>query len=175
MKITSTQVRQLVDNIENGKPELADQYLKEWFPKAFKIELGLNKWYVSASFLIMYKGDERCVSISKTTGQYKDNDPHTIRMHETCEYKEATHQEVETALIAEAKNRPIISGVVVKTTKGTIKPISGKIVLDREGDLISLGDEDGLRACLFSEGVFATIIETITKAEAEKTLGKKIV
>jgi len=157
-EITKEQVLKLHNNE-------GSRYVKEWFPEAFKKELEVGKWYSSDSFLIMYKGNERCISISKMTGDYDDNNIHRMDMHIDCDYKEATTQEVEAALICEAKKRGFKDGVLFKSVEKNIDGIDiikfGSISSD-----IFYGKNKlfNSRGYIFKDGIWAQIIDkTLTE------------
>tara|TARA_R110000772_G_C13310212_1_gene439951 strand:- start:3271 stop:3789 length:519 start_codon:yes stop_codon:yes gene_type:complete len=86
----------------------------------------------------------------------------------------ATDKEVEAALIKEAKRRGFKEGVSFKCTQTPRIGKFGKLTyVSGNNGLYSNGTEDG--EWLFRKGEWATIIETITKEEAEKELGKTII
>ena len=90
----------------------------------------------------------------------------------------ATDQEVETALIKEAKRRGFKEGVRFNNAyKKTLKPINTGLVYSIEFDA-NIFKGGGIFTCnqwIFCEGNWATILETITKEDAEKQLGKTII
>jgi len=168
-EITKEQVLTIYDATSvNNQDEL-----KQWFPEAFKIELEVGKWYESSNFLIMYKGNNKCISIHKASGNYKDDDFHTDWMHTDCNYIKATEQEVKTALINEAKKRGYKNGnyECLDTPIFTEKDVLDNYFL--EENTLWHGRK-GCANVVFQNGKWAIIIETITKEEAEKLLNKKI-
>ena len=81
----------------------------------------------------------------------------------------ATDKEVEQALIKEANKRGFKNGLCYLGTTGR----KSKLVfnsLEWYDDMLC----DGYGTVVFKEGKWATIVETITKEQAEKELGKTI-
>ena len=82
-------------------------------------------------------------------------------------------KEVEDALIKEAKKRGFKRGVEYKTLFDSPNIQLGKFSLEYmpvRNSLLAITAQ----GIIFENGKWATIIETITKAEAEKQLGKTI-
>lgn len=108
-EITKYQIEKLAD-----ESSIVKDCLKEWFPEAFKTELELNKWYVYGRSLLNYQGlnnkdliqaygfleDKSWMETSNCGNDFK-------------QWKEATPEEVETALINEAKKRGYKEGVTI--------------------------------------------------------------
>ena len=151
------------------------------FPKLFeKKELELNKWYKSTYHedILIYP-TESIRGHLYGYGFYNYDDWVVYRKGNTgCLCNDvsskylipATNKEVETALINEAKKRGFKEGVCIDYIYGTgnWSCFTGFMRL-YDGMLI-----DNVSAVIFKDGEWATI-ETITKEEAEKQLGKKII
>jgi hypothetical protein len=98
----------------------------------------------------------------------------------------ATDKGVEEALIKESKKRGFKEGVKFNVTtelwgystgghEGVSVISKSEFCYSEYSDSLRVRCEDYSKMCIFSKGEWATIvIETITKEEAEKQLGKKI-
>ena len=147
------------------------QNIEQEFPKLFKSEELYNGWYKdSQNEWCMFFQDGMMEYGFNTDGNWRGDIKHFYSPIYS-DYK-ATDQEVEEALIKEAKNRGF--------KEGNYKCLEGSIYKHSDdykfyGSLLVTGFVDGARNVLFKDGKWATIIETITKAEAEKELGKTII
>lgn len=92
--------------------------------------------------------------------------------------RKATPQEIEAHLIAEAKRRYKKGDSIKCLYSGAIKILEeaepGKNQSNSDSEFWHNGTE-GKNCQVYKDGIWAEILETITKAEAEKQLGKKIV
>lgn len=147
--------------------------VKEWFPDAFKKEFtGWAKDILQSNekWIAYFENDIFRYGIG-AGGKWFDskNEIHLFKFSDQKHKREATPQEVEDALICEAEKRGLLDGsyyVSPKVYKSIVKyplELSNNILSDADGNYI------------FESGKWATIIETITKEEAEKILNKKIV
>ena len=183
MKIKKQEVKQIAELLkeENGhsanhiRVEITKNILPHLFPET-KLEVG--KWYkwIGCNRAIGFiskppfnDGGECYVFDYLTSG---NTDIYSSLHHSNL--TPATDQEVEEALIKEAKKRGFEEGVTV------IKPMFGECVL--EGDVFEFSCDFDDDTCLmlggdfiFLNGNWATILETITKEEAQKQLGKTII
>ena len=163
--------------------------MKDEFPEVFKKELEVGKWYSvertrfydPKKALILYDEKDSLCGFDhsgKYTNYYGNpkNDGYIIT--------EATPQEVETALINEAKKRGFLQNLkTVVCLYGFDKEEYQEYYSDKTGtfyyekstDKLWIQDGSYLAICVFENGKWATIIETITIQEAEKLLNKKIV
>lgn len=147
-------------------------YVREWFPECFKKELIVGKWYKKQTnmcdWLMNYQGNTNISygfnSLKKYSNEYL--------MEDANGWKEATSQEVETALICEAKKRGFEEGVQFNScVSDYVGTCNGDFRYDlRSNKVFSNG------TCVFSNGEFATIIqpEKMTLEQIEKELGRKI-
>ena len=158
--------------------------LEEKFPSVFvKDELEVGKWYKKPTFgklLFLFSGEfsKTNCNIHPNYGfDYDGSFSNTIGVYKTEieQYIPATHQEVETALINEAKKRGFKEGVTVKDL--SIK--QEEIILSNSRFDFYFKDNDAYMggACIFDNGQWAEIIEQpteMTVAEIEQKLGLKI-
>ena len=167
--------------------------IKKNFPKLFKdTELVVGEWYklntnycklrkgMIFQFLEYQSGVDSCFAIVDHAAFGIDTYNYLVPSTETL--IPATKEEVETALIAEAKRRGFKEGVVFEAidyTKGEhCKILDSDIYYDDGEDENLHFRTDACKAyrVIFSKGKWATIVkETITKAEAEKQLNKTII
>jgi hypothetical protein len=110
-EITKYQIEKLAD-----EDSIVKDCLKEWFPDAFKAELEVGKWYKMKGdihFLCNFNGNIGNNGNSygfNLTGKWMDN---SMCFHNSDTYVEATPEEVESALINEAKKRGFKNGVTI--------------------------------------------------------------
>jgi len=153
--------------------ENAEMTLKEAFPEVFETVLEVGKWYRSGRCLV-------CINkiIDKDTiygygfdgdkwyGTY-DTSPWGI-VENTIP---ATPQEIQDALEKEAVRRGYKEYVMFKSAVSNYEAIcDGKFTYNQK-----LNELYTNYTCIFSNGKFSTIIQTITKQEAEERLGMKII
>jgi len=151
-------------------------YVKEWFPDVFELKLEIGKWYKvptmgEAIFCITKIIDEEIYAYGfNYKGEWRDNKEFGPYIGNE---EPATDSEVLEALTNEAKKRGFKEGVYIKNIYGTSK-INNK---EFESKGFSFDEQelflDGF--LIFSKGIWATIITTYTKEEAEKMLNAKIV
>lgn len=142
---------------------LTDPQVKEWFPEVFKTVLEVGKWYVCKGFgyIINWQG-----SFHNSYGFTKGGDWYGNGWVENSKgLREATEAEVFEALKNEAVKRGFVEGVYYKS-------LSNGEIVKCLGDYQLCYDHE--RIC-FKDGVWAEIIPTKTKEEAEKELNCKIV
>jgi len=135
---------------DNACSEWKNRIEKE-VPELFRYEK--NKWYKGCNVIGFYKGDSGNYGINN--GSWSN----TINMSAIETWELMTIEEVETALIAEAKKRGFKEGVNIQPDFNVwTHYLGGK--------------------CIFSDGKWAEIIEEapqeITMSELEKELGRKI-
>ncbi len=147
-----------------------DKCLKEWFPEAFETKLEVGRWYKGCeNEIVCYCGDNLGYGFIEN-GDWYHNSGWEFDSKFT-EWKLATTEEVEAALIAEAKKRGFKEGVWYR--KPTfIEEAKGKMIYSiNSGELYFTGSS----YTIFKNGVWAEIIPTMTKQEAEEKLKCKIV
>ena len=150
------------------------QNIEQEFPKLFKSEELYNGWYKdSQNEWCMFFQDGMMEYGFNTHGNWREDMKHFYSPFHS-DYK-ATDQEVEEALIKEAKKRGFKEGVRIEPPVSHLK----KGVLRDDGRGFYFFNKMSSfwfgGSMLFKEGKWATITETITKAEAEKELGKTII
>lgn len=153
-------------------------YVEQWFPNVFKKELEVGKWYWHDGHLFNYQLGEDVFGFNED-GSWCD-----CRWSwptKTLFDREATESEVFEALKDEAVKRGFVSGTWISWEKEGKGQIKGDIYWAEGSECIAA------RCCpkttergnenfpIFKDGIWAEIIETITKSEAEKQLGKKII
>lgn len=143
--------------------------IEDWFPEAFKNELEVGKWYVRKNNIeksLVFKVSK--LGYGWFDGMYSEKEYWSIE--DVHNWTEATPQEIRTALIAEAEKRYKNACYIECFSSGRqyLKGDTYQYYQDTN-DLYSNG------CILFRNGNWATIVETITKEEAEKLLNKKII
>lgn len=158
------------------------QRIEKEFPDLFKTKLEVGKWYVLKTYLsdwlMNYQGNGSVSYGFNTTKDWGNN----YIMQECDDWKEATHEEVESALIAEAKKRGYKKGVRIKgLDNGEIctLPNGGFEYMENENVLWfgnPYDDYDGFE--IFNDGKWAQILPEektiITKGKALRIIAKKL-
>jgi len=168
--------------------------LKEWFPEAFETVFDPRKYYrvVTGGDGALGANDRigKVIQRPETEpkdygGEMFDSKKHTGiyielpsgRVWGLCagyKLKEATESEVFEALKNELTRLGFVNGVYANPLLDKRDIV--KIDLGFKTSFIPSENEFWMGGyCLFKDGVFAEIIPTITKEEAEKLLNKKIV
>jgi len=170
-------------HIEKTATYAVSRELKEWFPEAFETVLEVGKWYTvkkpkdgSLGFcgIGMYTEEENEAGLYRTTGDYNFKQPDGIIWRTNGVISEATESEVFEALKDELTRLGFVNGVYANPLLDKRDIV--KIDLGFKTSFIPSENEFWMGGfCLFKDGVFAEIIPTITKEEAEKLLNKKIV
>ena len=158
--------------------QLTDPKLKEWFPEVFETKLEVGKWYKNGDAGYQ-KSIARVVELHGDNHQFAgygfDYDEDWVNNIDNTtiwgahNWIEATEEEVFEALKNEAEKRGfgekclfIFDGIQASALCGNDFTFNGNELFLQEG-------------LVFSNGKWATIIQTITKSEAEKLLNKKII
>jgi len=171
-EITKEQILEL----ENG---FTLPKLKQWFPEAFKVKLEIEKWYKWKNGEVLFNYQENGKIYGFLYGKWHVTDYWTWEA--TKNIIEATEKEVFEALKNESVKRGLIDGAIINTLQDDLNVDSwinenqnkvGQDISFENGNLYAKGYG---KYCIFKNGTWATIIETITKEEAEKLLNKKIV
>lgn len=169
MKITKKQIEELHQSGDVNK-------LKEWYPSVFEEELEVGVWYknIKEPLNIIYlesgnKDSFECYGFSDS-GKWMEL---MNRSTFNCgPYTKATHQEIETALIKEAKKRGFDKGVkYLSAWNGVNCTYPENLNYNPEKNCLSgrFGNN-----CIFQNGNWATIIKQMTQEQIEKELGYKI-
>jgi hypothetical protein len=151
--------------------------IEKEFPKLFKEDdLKVGKWYKYPDFenwkLLITdntKGKEKGVGFNCSEIWMKDW--LTYGGNELSSLIPCSDEEVEEALIKEAKRRGFKEGVkFIDVNDGLEEIVDGdNYRYYPTNNILTLSYD-----CIFDNGKWATIIETITKEQAEKELGKTI-
>ena len=152
--------------------------IEKEFPKLFKeTELVVGKWYKTNEkgtlwFLNNILKDGCGEGYGLCFSEWRDNSKSICINDSRFDWEIATDKEVEAALIKEAKKRGFKEGVKYKSaSEGNYTETCNSEILAAisNNQLCSGGGS------VFLRGKWATIIETITKEEAEKLIGKTII
>lgn len=184
MKITKKQIKELHHSGDVSK-------LKEWFPSVFEEELEEGVWYKdkdsSYKGLICiqkYNGIDKGITaygFGWISGKFKESHSEwcpTIRAKK--DLIKATHQEIETALINEARKRYKVGDKIQRLENYYYGSNCGNIIenLDFifEDGCVAIKKQNGYYLGLFKNGTWATIIpaKQMTQKQIEKELGYKI-
>lgn len=167
--ITKLQLTQLLKNNEEGNEQLVSADLRAWFPDAFKKELEYGKWYKSGYGAIVF-----CESFTSNNNiqgygfNSRKEYVQSTNWFEIDKWKEATPQEVESALICEAKKRGYKDGDLIYSKW------AGGCTLNHKEPYLK-NNELWFGDCrIFVDGIWAEIAEKMTISQIEKELGRKI-
>jgi hypothetical protein len=145
-------------------------YIREWFPEAFEKQ---NGWYTDKEYpkwFGYFIEDKLCYGFNTDGHYFKEEIP--IDDSEKSNDIKATPEQVETALTNEAVMRGFKEGVWLESLivgNGDVKCCDNHSILDKDGSFWIGG------SCVMKDGIWAEIIPTITKEEAEKKLNCKII
>ena len=149
--------------------------IEKEFPKLFKEDEKLNGWYKDKEQKkwCVFLEDGIIIYGFDSSGDWFEDHNYTYELQED-DYK-ATDKEVDQAIIKEAKKKGFKEGVYFKSKwiSDTAMLFDGEFCFDKRLELCYKND-GGVLYTLFENGVWAEIIETITKEQAEKELGKTI-
>ena len=143
--------------------------IEKEFPKLFKKdELEVGKWYRRNSELLVWNGGKNTYGFAGNGLWGKG------LLFSGDETGLATDKEVETALIKEGLKRGFNKGVrFTSSWNSEMECKFNGMEYDKCSNSLSSGIDRN--DCMFQNGKWATIIETITKADAETQLGKTII
>jgi hypothetical protein len=151
--------------------------LEKWFPEAFKVELEVGKVFKGEENIMVYITDVKSNNEVAGYGFMKDGKWSKNKKPYPWGFNagitEATTAEWHDALIAEAKKRGYKNGnYECLYMPGCTEEVSNDFFIENQelwiGDL-NTGN------MIFKDGVWAKIIKTFSKEEAEKLLGGKII
>ena len=173
MEITKEQVLELKSS---GNWKVSDR-LKKWFPEAFKVELEVGKVYKFKEknrFMFKFAGK---YSIRENSGSYGFNMAgkwfENLGVSQDDVYQEATTEEWESALIKEAKKRGYKNGnYKCLDLPNCTEEVVNDFFYENKDLWHGVSGRGNL---IFDNGVWAEIIKTISKEDAEKQLGCKII
>lgn len=183
--ITESQIKELIEKCPSS--QCKEDYLKELFPEVFKseIKLQIGKWYKSLDhpkwMFCVTDIIEKAKRVKGygfgSNGLWMENiSDETWEFYEFDRCIEVSESEILEALKNEAVKRGFIEGAHFINTIGQEVICEGEIKKcdsSPKGHFeLDFGDGNGL---IFDDGKWAYIILTITKAEAEKQLNKKII
>jgi hypothetical protein len=180
MKITKQRLKHIYDVLEKEDISYLQQTISEWYPDIFKKdELEVGKWYRDTTdkhaLIFVNKINDCEKNYGFGRGGYWINS-YDIPNTPIGKYNIATDEEVEETLIKEAKRRGFRKGCVMKHNQEAY-PSLGEHEFIRDNDFSYSASGNDLTIYgweIFGGGKWATIVETITKEEAEKQLGKTI-
>lgn len=180
--ITKTQIHEIYED--------GCSYIKSWFPEAFeedKVDLKVGEWYKNKQQALFYTTDLNDSGFPlgygfSHNGTWVDQDYNKGESWSIEGLKQATQLEIEEAFTKEAVKRykkgdmikcPVYEhnnyiGIVngdIYWADGSKVPAVSCVKTNRPNENFSL----------FYEGKWATVIQTITKEEAELKLGVKII
>ena len=147
--------------------------IEKEFPKLFKGDaLVVGKWYKSEISVFRVTSLAPLKSYGVYSGKWGDE----FYTDVTTKYRPATDKEVEQALIKEAKRRGYRKNAVIITSKtGVKKTLNSNHFKMIGNNLVCLSSKESyIYSSVFTNGKWAEIVETITKEQAEKELGKTI-
>lgn len=125
--------------LELDKGLLINTKLRKWFPDAFKKELEVGKWYFvdgnncgqNGRFLIAnFSGEEEASNYGFDFNGKWSTELYLSKLGLGLKIREATPEEVETALIAEAKKRGFVNGAnYIYKGINIVRSVSGDIFI----------------------------------------------
>jgi hypothetical protein len=163
MKITKKQVLQLEAD--------GNKYVRDWFPEVFKSFTGWAKTNTGGNeYYLMYFEKNIIQYGFNGFGNWCVNDKKEYNFNKEFEY-EATSKQVKTALTNEAIKRGFKEGAWFKSLfgNGNVRCCNNDCELKKDGSFWICG------SYVMKDGIWAEIIPTITKEEAEKKLNCKII
>jgi hypothetical protein len=175
MEITKEQVLDIYGTTGNY---YLHRKLKAWFPEAFKVNLEVGNWYCheKSTSIVNYQGGSTGYGFNVVNSwcSIRNFINWTFETH-AKEWRLATTEEWESALIEEAKKRGYKNGnyECLAVPNKTYKNIETDVFYIYE-KCVWFGSV-GSGNKVFREGVWAEIIKTFNKEEAEKLLGGKII
>jgi len=169
-EITEEQIKELAKG--NAK-------VKNWFPEVFETKLEVGKWKKTpANGLYCPKEKTKdgflCYGVCADSIWREINIPILI----TKDDVDASDSEVEEALTNEAKKRGLVEGAYFiepencNVYSSEIRRCIGEIKIWNTINTLCFS---GSQSLIFKNGIWATVVKTYTKEEAEKMLNAKII
>lgn len=170
-----TIIKEQLLELENG---FTLPKLKEWFPDVFEVKLEVGKWYKSKDSKLLYfileiKDRNNINAYGFDAEGIYNKSESNYEWGTTNNYTEATEQEVFEALKNEAVKRGFNSDIPIH-----IKSRNAYSYLAKPSNSDFFFKNNCLylwEIKIFNKGIWAEIIPTLTKKEAEKKLNCKIV
>ena len=168
MIINETQLEQIRENIKEGGK--LDKMLDAWYPEHKRNDDRDNKWYaLPDDTMVIYVTNWRksmAYGVNRAGTWHDEHDGFGFQG-----LREATYGEVSRMLNAEADKRGYIQGNYICFSSGEINDFDNLFNTFSKSD-----NELWLNSGkVFSNGIWAEKVKTITKQEAEKQLGKLII
>ena len=149
---------QIIEIAENGS------LVKELFPDVFEVELEVRRWYKSEEYGLWFIEELIDHSREKSYGINKKGNWVKSGLRFKCnDYKPATPEEVETALVNEAKRRGFVDGVTILSTgingwkSDVFEPFSGVFSYKEKLNILECNYGNGH---IFENGTWAEILQT---------------
>jgi hypothetical protein len=178
MKITKKQIKAL---------DKGETNVRELFPEVFETKLEVGKWYVKewkdGDFDLFFAQEIKEDKVYSYDNYFRNGKPVLYNAEEQplehlkevnrLLFRLATKEEVETALINEAKRRGFKEGAkYLSPNKTFIRKANFPLCINEQQDALCCENGD----LIFNNGVWAEIIKpkTMTKEEIEKELGYEI-
>lgn len=159
-EITEEQIKELAKG--NAK-------VKKWFPEVFELKREKGKWYKC----VLERGSLfECLGNGRARGFFQGREWTDDWAYPGSEnLRLATDTEVLEALTNEAKKRGFKCAKFIKSAyNDKVYEVTGdRFYLDKDGDFV-FGE-----IIIMKNGIWAKIIKTYTKEEAEKMLNAKII
>jgi len=154
--------------------ENAGMTLKEAFPEAFETVLEVGKWYkyINTETLVFVEDVKKQKGYGFYDGNYEYSH-NNWAFHLTDIWIPATPQEIQDALEKEAVRRGYMDSAIVKPLWET--PLYSWNIQENQVRFEEKSNAFYFGCCIFKDGIWAQIIPTITKQEAEERLGMKII
>lgn len=154
--------------------QLTDPKIKEWFPEVFSLPKDFTGWVriegiLNKKWLTFFENGFQKYGFDSEGNWFSQIIKVSLQGNEF----ETTNEEVFEALKKEAVKRGFEKGTFVE--KCLVHDISGKMDFEFKSRVEKLKIFWLGGFCIFKNGKWATIIQTITKSEAEKLLNKKII
>ncbi len=168
---------QIIDLVNAHDFDDSIRLIKEWFPDAFKedkVELEFGRWYKSGKSLFNHQEGKN--SYGFRFGKWQQNNWSTSAEYFGETITEATPEEITEALTKEAVKRYKVGNYFKCAGSRRTRMFDDNDIVyieEYNNGIYLKGSKNG--EWLMINGKWAEIIPTITKEDAEKEIGKKIV
>lgn len=184
-KITKDQILELKELALNSKPASIVEKLQELFPEVLEVELEVGKWYNVKKLQFgslgfdgfgMYTDEDSNCGLTPDIKGFNFKQVNGEVWRTNGYFSLATDKEVFEALKNEAVERGFEEGIelyiknIETKTNAFLKTTKTGLFYMYDSTTLNVGNQ-----VIFKDGKWAEIVPTITKEEAEKELGKKIV